>query len=506
MAPSLSLVDAIAVLLALALAHFLRKKRTPLPLPPGPKGWPLIGNLFDIPRKDTAQTYAEWGRLYGGIVYANAAGQPLIIINDATIANEMLDKKSSIYSDRPASHMAGELAGFSAMIGLRMNDQTFKQMRKFMHQAIGTRNAISRYHDLFESEVRKFLQATLQNPEDVHEIIQHTVGAIIILTTYGYQVVKQGDPIVQLVETLMHHFSRMTEPGAYLVDFIPALKYVPAWFPGAGFKKAASDAKGYMTRSADIPFQFTLREMAKGTARPSFIADSMRENTLTAEEVDVLKWSAGSLFSGGTDTSVSVLRSFFLTMTLFPEAQRKGQEEIDRVIGGGRLPALADRGHLPYVSAIFSEILRWATTSPPGLPHRTLVSDTYRGYFIPKDSIVVANIWQMLHDPNTYVNPEQFSPERFLATERRPAELDPRECAFGFGRRACPGILFADATIWLTIAMTLSVFSISRVVEHGVEITPEVKYSGGIVSHPGEFRCDIKPRSARAEALILESL
>ncbi|KAI0260544.1 cytochrome P450 [Gloeopeniophorella convolvens] len=505
MATLLSLVDAIVVLLAIALARFLRKKRTPLPLPPGPKGWPLIGNLLDIPSKNTAQTYSEWGRLYGGIVYANAAGQPLIIINDATIANEMLDKKSSIYSDRPVSHMAGELAGFNGMIGFRPNNRTFKQMRKFMHQAIGTRGALSKYHDLFESEARKFLQATLHDPEDVHEIIQHTVGAIIILTTYGYQVAKQGDPIVHLGETVMQYLSQMTEPGAYLVDFIPALKYVPTWFPGAGFRKAASNAKDYITRFADVPFQFTLREMAKGTARPSFISDNMREGTLTAEEVDTLKWSAGSLLGGGTDTSVSVLLSFFLTMTLFPEVRRKGQEEIDRVVGGDRLPTLADRERLPYVSAIFSEILRWATTSPPGFPHRTLVSDTYRGYFIPKDSIVVTNIWQMLHDPSTYVNPEQFSPERFLETERRSAEPDPRECAFGFGRRVCPGNQFADTILWLTIAMSLSVLCISKVVEDGVEITPEARFSDGIVSHPDKFRCDIKPRSARAEALILQS-
>src|SRR5712691_11311018 len=40
-------------------------KRAPLPLPPGPKGWPLIGNMLNMPNENFAQTYTEWGRTYG---------------------------------------------------------------------------------------------------------------------------------------------------------------------------------------------------------------------------------------------------------------------------------------------------------------------------------------------------------------------------------------------------------------------------------------------------------
>lgn len=54
-------------------------------------------------------------------------------------------------------------------------------------------------------------------------------------------------------------------------------------------------------------------------------------------------------------------------MTLFPDIQTKAQEEIDRVVGNDRLPLLADRNSLPYLSALQSEIYRWGPVGPTGL-------------------------------------------------------------------------------------------------------------------------------------------
>ena len=46
-------------------------------------------------------------------------------------------------------------------------------------------------------------------------------------------------------------------------------------------------------------------------------------------------------------------------MMIHHECQRKAQAEIDRVIGNGRLPTLADQANLPYIEAIMTEVLRW---------------------------------------------------------------------------------------------------------------------------------------------------
>ena len=111
-------------------------------------------------------------------------------------------------------------------------------------------------------------------------------------------------------------------------------------------------------------------------------------------------------------------------MVIHPEVQRKAQEEIDRVIGGSRLPTLADQPNLPYVDALVKEVFRWQQVGPlgeldvvyflsevtgwcspfvtaeadrcwaiPGIPHVATEDDAYKGYFIPKGIVVIANIW-----------------------------------------------------------------------------------------------------------------
>ncbi|KAI0299715.1 cytochrome P450 [Multifurca ochricompacta] len=496
----LSATNAFVLILVLVTLHWASKRKTRLPLPPGPKGWPLIGNLLDIPKANFGKVYTEWAMKYGKIVYADAAGQPMIIINDVDIANEILDKNGAISSDRPVMEMAGKLAGFGEWTSFLMYNTQMKESRKYMHRAIGTRGSLKRFDGLFESENRKFLKATLREPDNVQEHIRHYTGAVIARITYGYEAQDEGDPIIALAESILRSFSQFSEPGAYLVDFIPALKYIPAWFPGAGFKKEASAAKTILQELVDIPFQFSMNEMAEGTAPPSFVTDNMQTVTTDLAKRD-LKWSASSLFTG----TVSVQYTFFLAMTLFPEIQRKAHNEIDRVIGNDRLPCLADRDNLPYVCAIQDEIYRWRPVGSVGVPHKTTAADTYGGYHIPKGSIILPNIWHMLHDPAVYSNPDSFSPERFLATDGKHPEPNPRTCFFGFGRRASKGSQFADATVWLSIATALAVFRISKVVEGGVEITPEGKYTSSLVSHPEKFRCSIKPRSAWAEPLILQS-
>ena len=84
---------------------------------------------------------------------------------------------------------------------------------------------------------------------------------------------------------------------------------------------------------------------------------------------------------------------FFLAMTVFPEVQRKAQEEIDRVVGKDRLPTFNDRDNLPYIDATVKEVLRWHPVAPMGLPHTTTEDDVCEGYLIPKGAMLLPNIW-----------------------------------------------------------------------------------------------------------------
>lgn len=82
-----------------------------------------------------------------------------------------------------------------------------------------------------------------------------------------------------------------------------------------------------------------------------------------------------------------------MAMTLYPEKQRLAQAEIDEIIGSERLPTIADRPNLPYVNACIEETMRWHPALPVGIARRTSEDTFYEGYFIPKDTIVMPNVW-----------------------------------------------------------------------------------------------------------------
>jgi cytochrome P450 len=82
-------------------------------------------------------------------------------------------------------------------------------------------------------------------------------------------------------------------------------------------------------------------------------------------------------------------------MIKYPAVQARAQAELDAFLGPGRLPDFADREHLPYVTALVAETLRWITAVPLAVPHTTTHDDIYRGYFIPRGTAVMQNTWYL---------------------------------------------------------------------------------------------------------------
>lgn len=73
--------------------------------------------------------------------------------------------------------------------------------------------------------------------------------------------------------------------------------------------------------------------------------------------------------------------------------QEKAQAELDTIVGPHRLPEFNDRDSLPYVCAVIKECMRWHAVAPLGGAHRLIQDDEYRGYLIPKGTLVIANLW-----------------------------------------------------------------------------------------------------------------
>jgi Cytochrome P450 len=96
--------------------------------------------------------------------------------------------------------------------------------------------------------------------------------------------------------------------------------------------------------------------------------------------------------------------SLLLAVILYPDTQKRAQEELDAVTGRERLPTFDDRARLPFIDAMCREVMRWRpvtplgasiqspvsreaylkSMSPVGIPHATTEDIVYKGYFIPR--------------------------------------------------------------------------------------------------------------------------
>ncbi|KAG6915648.1 hypothetical protein DXG01_010612 [Tephrocybe rancida] len=494
----------------LLLQWFLKPKQA-APLPPGPTGLPIVGNVADMPASKEWVVFAEWGRKWGGILSVKLLGRPMIIVNSAQVMAE-LDKQGSVYSDRPRLEMGGELLGYSDTLVLMPYGARFRTYRKHFSRHIGTPATMERHYPIVEYETRRFLKRTLVNAEDLSNNLRKVAGGVIMQLTYGYEVQEGEDPFVKLIEGANDNFNAATVPGAFVVDFFPSIQHLPEWLPGMGFLSLARKWAQATKDMIEIPYKYTKQQMAAGSARPSFLSENLEnEQSMSEEDIFNVKLTASSMYGGGADTTVSAEYAFFLAMVLNPDVQKKAQAEIDAVIGTERLPTLADRPHLPYVNAVLSEVLRWNSVAPTGtyprrisVPHTAMEDGIISGYLIPKGSIILANLWNMLHDPEVYPEPFEFQPERHIATTEKPAQRDPRTVCFGYGRRICPGMHLAETSLFSVIASSLAVFDVKKAVENGVEITPVHENTSGIISYPEAFKCNITPRSQKAVSLVHE--
>ncbi|OCH91504.1 CyP450 monooxygenase [Obba rivulosa] len=500
------------IAIALPLAGFLfalwlyRKaavlSRRSLPLPPGPKRLPIIGNALDIPAEQQWKVYAHWAQKHGDVVYLQVFGQPIIVLNTMKAVLDLFEKRSANNSDRPHSEMI-PLIGFDWSLGTMRYGQLWRRHRRAFHQFFN-QSAVSAYEQRLCRLAPQFLRNLYKEPKGFAQHTEQVVGAQILSILYGIKAAEKDDEFISIMERGMRGVVIAFHSGSFLVDYLPFLKYVPAWMPGASFKKKAAKWKVDCLAMKQLPWQ---NVVVNGSDVPVAVKLSERLSHLDGEayaaEEEIAENVAGIAYAAGADTTISTLQCFFQAMILFPEVQKSAQEELTRVVGPYRLPEFSDRAALPYINALCKECLRWQPVVPLGLAHRSIADDEYNGYLIPGGTILYQNTWGILHDPQMYPEPEEFKPERYLKDGKMSADvMDPAMAAFGAGRRICPGRYLSDLSIFINIACVLHTFDIMPALDAGSNKCEPIMMTG-VVSHPEPFECSVKPRSRLAESLIL---
>ncbi|KAJ7244877.1 cytochrome P450 [Mycena rebaudengoi] len=451
---------------------FLVRGRSDLPLPPGPPPRFFTKNLHDIPTKHPWLTYTEWGSRYGGIVHAEALGKHIIILNSYKIVSDLLEKRSHIYSDRPYWPRV-DLLGWGFNASTMPYGSRWQQHRRM-------------FQKYFRREQSMMVSA-----------------AIVMKMVYDIDIKPINDRFVTISEKAVEKLSNSVGPGA-AVNVFPFLRYFPGWLPGCGFQRYAEECRLLTQEMQQVPFDFTKKRMNDGGGSKSILAALLETNEAeggSCEQEQVIKEVTATAYAD------CVLNGYLLLsdgdVPLFSD---QGAKEIDSVIGTHRLPEFDDRSSLPYVEAVYREVMRWKPVTPV-VPHATTEDDVYEGYFMPKGSTVLGNIWAMTRDTSVYgVDSNEFNPERYFNPDGKLNDND-TVLAFGFGRRICVGRYSADATVWATIVSVLATFRIAKAKDvDGNEIDIDPLYSDGLLSHPGPFQCSISPRSEAAKKLVQGTL
>ncbi|KAF5360049.1 hypothetical protein D9758_007624 [Tetrapyrgos nigripes] len=515
------------VLASWSLRHARSSHR--LPYPPGPKPRNFItGNMGDFPKAYKPYLeYMKMGKQYGSdLIHMEALGHHYVVINSFKAANELLEKRASINSSRPFTLM-DKLGGWENVLGLLPYADQWRIFRKLFHQNFRPNGAVKFRHIQLE-KVHMFLRDLLGPYDEFMDCVVTLSESVAFSAMYGYDITSHKEHLPRSGRQAVGVVELGMLPGHDAFNYTPFIRYLPSWFPGCGFKKLARDCRACIEEIKEVPFKIAMdfwKENRWSLLGELVHSDWGDEQNLTSKKVDVMKMMGATTILASSDTTSAAIGTFILCMALNPHVQHKAQEEIDQILGNDRLPNFEDRPSLPYIEAIYREVLRWCPIIPlcesslcfklihrqltliPGLPHYSTEDDVYNGYYIPKGTTLYPNIWAMTRDEQVYEKPEEFIPERHIKPDGGFEGIN-SILAYGFGRRVCVGRHVADAQVWLTIACLLSVFNITKAKGPDgkeIEINVDDSYHFGGFVFPKSFPCAISPRSDAAEKMIRET-
>ncbi|KAL1611564.1 hypothetical protein SLS59_000283 [Nothophoma quercina] len=451
-----------ALLTLILVATCLRLK----PLP-GPKGYPIIGSIPDVPEKNSFIKFSDWGKEYGPIYQVNLAGSNHVWISSEKIAHDLLSKKAAIYSDRP--HIP-------ALID---DNQGHTRQRKFANVIMreSEKAMFNRYPEL---EAKRMLVELLEEPDQYNHALESFIARVTSRLAWGHA--EASDELKQRARELLVGVS----PTGALPNKLPFLMALPDWLSPAKAwerRRAKTERTFFQTMQAQVE-----RDIQEKTAPASWMKTFLTQGAAKFGFKSDLEgaYAVGMHGIAGALTIAAPMQSFCLAMSHYPQYLPMLQEEIDRVCGD-RLPVAEDRPNMPMLRAVIRELIRWRPPVPTGIPHYLTQDDEYDGFHIPKGSTIHPLEWAISRDPEIYPDPETFNPLRWLKPEyltyKEPLTQFPtiiNSSQFGYGRRLCQGQTVADEDLFIGIGSIAWLFNISKRSQDKPPVPKKPKHLVGI--------------------------
>ncbi|RHZ46417.1 cytochrome P450 [Aspergillus thermomutatus] len=425
--------------------------------------------------------------MYGPIICLKYGQRTILSIGSHSVARELLDRRSKLYSSRPRLIIANECVsnGFhTAMMPYGPQWQTHRRI-----QTAFLRANWAKHYLLVQDGESLHLLHDLLTDNGFAALFQRFSSSLMCTMAYGKRLETPDAPEITTMHTLTHDLTKLIS-NLPLVELFPGLNRLPEWM--APWKR-----RGRQAHRKTVSFYTELLDKGRQSPSWNWVQEALEQKEAQALSPDELSYVLGILFEAGSDTTTGVLAVFVLAALTAPEAMKTAQAEVDRVVGLQRLPTVDDLEQLPYIRAVALECLRWRPLTPLGFPHSTNEDDEYMGYRIPKDAIILPNHWAMDLDEAIFDQATEFRPERWILNTNLPL------AAFGFGRRACIGRHVAFNSLLIVIARILWAFNISPAYKMGkkVEVDPwDMQQS--VTCPPSPFEAVFKSRSPESHQII----
>ncbi|KAL7886408.1 hypothetical protein AOLI_G00041290 [Acnodon oligacanthus] len=463
----------------------------PPPSLPGPPTLPLLGNMLDLTRDHLPIHLTTLARRYGNIYRLYCGSTTMVILNSSEVIREALVKKWSDFAGRPPSYTGDKVSGGGRSISLGDYSEGWKAHRRIAHSALQRCTAES-LHTVIEKQALQLKQVLLdyrERPVDLSE--DFTVAASNVITTlaFGKSYEKSSAELQILHGCLNEIISLWGSPWISALDSFPLLRRLP----NPPFSRLLKEVA-----RRDELIRGHLHECKKGggkeggTLTASLLPHLEETSEETSQKMTLtdtqMHMTTVDLLIGGTETTAAWLSWTVAFLLHRPEVQTTVYEELFSVLKG-QYPQYSDRHRLPYLCALINEMLRLRPVAPLAVPHKAKRDSSIAGYFIPKNTVIIPNLFGAHHDPEVWTDPYSFRPERFL--EGGGGSLRAL-MPFGGGARLCLGETVARVELFLFTAYLLRDF---QFLPESPEELPDLRGVATVVLKTKPYRVIVRPRA-----------
>ncbi|XP_052145233.1 trimethyltridecatetraene synthase-like isoform X1 [Oryza glaberrima] len=485
--PSSSSFLVLVLATLLFVAAFLRRRqgaRRKYNIPPGPRPWPVIGNLNLIGALPH-RSIRDLSRRYGPLMSLRFGSFPVVVGSSVDMARYFLRANDLAFLDRPRT-AAGRYTvyNYAGVLWSHYGEYWRQARRLWVTELLSARRLASTEHVRAE-EVRSMLRGLRRRAGAGTAVVlkEHmlmvTLNVISRMVFGKKYIVEEGEGSSP---TTAEEFRWMIEEIFFLNGVFNIGDMVPwlGWLDPQGYigrmKRLGSMFDRFLEHILDEHVERRRREGDGFAARDmvDLLLQFADDPSLKVPiQRDGVKAFILELITGSTDTTSVSVEWAMSEVLRNPSVLAKATDELDRVVGRRRLVAEDDIPNLPYLDAVVKESMRLHPVVPLLVP-RVSREDAYSvsgagdggaaaSYDIPAGTRVLVNVWAIGRDPAVWGDAaEEFRPERFAGGEHGGVDVKGQDfelLPFGSGRRMCPGMGLGLRMVQLTLANLLHGFA-----------------------------------------------